>query len=107
MANDQARDNAESSFKKKQRRLLEAQKAMAEHNVAMRAEEAKTARLRALRLARDAALAAAPAPAKPLKVSRAKKKKTAAGAPPIAATVEPEVEPIAADAEPSLKTEQN
>ena len=86
--NDQARDVAESSFKKKQRRLLEAQKAMAEHNVAIRAEDAKTARLKALRLARDAELAAAPPPVKPAKASRAKKKKAAVPA-PAAAAVEP------------------
>ena len=70
--NDQAHDVAESSFKKKQKRLLEGQKAMAEHNAAQRAEEAKTARLRALRLARDAAEALAPPQTK---VAPAKKKK--------------------------------
>ena len=71
MKNDQAHDVAESSFKKKQKRLLEGQKAMAEHNAAQRAEDAKTARLRALRLARDAADALDPAKA----AKGAKKKK--------------------------------
>jgi hypothetical protein len=69
---DQAREVAESSFKKKQRRLLEGQKAMAEYNAALRAENAKTDRLRALRLTRDAAEKMAPA--KGTKVSSAKKK---------------------------------
>jgi hypothetical protein len=86
---DQAHDVAESSFKKKERRLLEGQKAMAEHNAAVRSVDANTARLKALRLARDAAEALAPA--KPAKVSTAKKKKKiAAASPPIAAAIKPE-----------------
>ena len=64
---------------------------MAEHDAAARSVDANTARLRALRLARDAAEAENPAPAKPAKVSPAKKKKKiAAASPPVAATIEPE-----------------
>jgi hypothetical protein len=84
---DQTRDAAESSFKKKERRLSEGRKAMAEHDAAARSVDANTARLRALRLARDAAESAAPAPVKPAKVSRAKKK-IAAASPPVAAAIE-------------------
>jgi hypothetical protein len=82
----QSHDAAESSFKKKERRLSEGRKAMAEHDAAARAVDANTARLRALRLARDAAEALAPA--KAVKVSPAKKKKKiAAASPPIAAAI--------------------
>jgi len=52
----QARDRAEAIFKKKQERLLEGQKATAEYEAARLATREKTARLRALRLARDIAL---------------------------------------------------
>ena len=83
---DKARDVAESSFKKKERRLQDGRKAMAEHDAAMRSVDANTARLRALRLARDAAESATPA--KAAKVSRAKKK--IAASPPVAAVIEPE-----------------
>jgi hypothetical protein len=51
----QARDRAEAIFKKKEERLLDGQKAMAEYEAARLAMREKTARLRALRLARDAA----------------------------------------------------
>jgi hypothetical protein len=88
---DQTREVAESSFKKRERRIQEGRKAMAEHDAAMRSVDANTARLRALRLARDAAEAENVAPAKPAKVSRAKnKKKIAAASPPVAAAIEPE-----------------
>jgi hypothetical protein len=50
----QARDLAEASFKKKEAQLREGQKAMAEYNMDRRALRDKTARLKALRLARDA-----------------------------------------------------
>jgi len=50
----QARDRAEAIFKKKEERL-DGQKAMAEYEAAHLAMREKTARLRALRLARDAA----------------------------------------------------
>jgi hypothetical protein len=50
---NQARDRAEAIFKKKEERLREGQKAMAEYEAARLATREKTARLRALRLARD------------------------------------------------------
>jgi hypothetical protein len=91
----QVHDTAESSFKKRERRITEGRKAMAEHDAAARAVDANTARLRALRLARDAAEALAPA--KPVKGSSAKKKtasakKIAAAPAPVAAVVESEGE---------------
>jgi hypothetical protein len=51
-----ARDRAEAAFKKKEQQLREGQQAMAEYEAARAATREKTARLRALRLARDAAL---------------------------------------------------
>ena len=51
----QARDRAEAIFKKKEERLLDGQKAMAEYEAAHLAMREKTAQLRVLRLARDAA----------------------------------------------------
>jgi hypothetical protein len=51
----QARDRAEAIFKKKQERLRDGQKATAEYEAARLATREKTARLRALRLARDIA----------------------------------------------------
>jgi hypothetical protein len=88
---DRAHDTAESSFKKRERRISEGRKAMAEHDAAARAVDANTARLRALRLARDAAEALAPA--KTAKGSPAKKKtssakKIAAAPAPVAAVIE-------------------
>ena len=47
---NQARDRAEAIFKKKEERLREGQKAMAEYEAARLATREKTARLRALRL---------------------------------------------------------
>ncbi len=85
----QARDAAESSFKKKERRISEGRKAMAEHDAALRSVDANTARLRALRLARDAAEKMAPAKTAKAKVSAAKKKKIAPASPPVAAAIEP------------------
>ena len=55
MNSDQPQDRAEALFKKKQERLREGQQAMAEYQADRRAEGEKTARLQALRLARDAA----------------------------------------------------
>jgi hypothetical protein len=49
-----ARDRAEAAFKKKEQQLREGQQAMAEYHAARSATREKTARLRALRLARDA-----------------------------------------------------
>jgi hypothetical protein len=51
-----ARDRAEAIFKKKEERLREGQQATAEYEAARLATQEKTARLRALRLARDAGL---------------------------------------------------
>jgi hypothetical protein len=51
---DEAHRRAEALFKKEQQ-LREAQQAMAKYQVELRAMREKTARLRALRLARDAA----------------------------------------------------
>ena len=51
----QAHDRAEAAFKKKETQLREGRKAMAEYNANRIAIREKTARLRALRLARDAA----------------------------------------------------
>jgi len=55
MNSHQPQDRAEALFKKKQERLREGQQAMAEYQADRRAVGEKTARLRALRLARDAA----------------------------------------------------
>jgi hypothetical protein len=52
---ERARDLAEAKFKKKQERLADGPKAMAEYQASRDAVREKTARLRALRLARDAA----------------------------------------------------
>ena len=51
-----ARDRAEAAFKKKEQQLREGQQAMAEYHAARSATREKTARLRALRLAREAGL---------------------------------------------------
>ena len=51
---DEARRRAEALFKKEQQ-LREAQQAMAEYQTGLHMMREKTARLRALRLARDAA----------------------------------------------------
>jgi hypothetical protein len=62
-------DRAEALFNKKEQREREGHKAMAEYEAEQRATREKTAKLRALRLARDAALKEAPpaAPAAPAK----------------------------------------
>ena len=59
-------DRAEALFNKKEQRDRDGQKAMAEYEAEQRAVREKTAKLRALRLARDAALKQAP-PAAPAK----------------------------------------
>ena len=53
MNTDEARRRAETLFKKEQQ-LREAQQAMTEYQAGLRMMREKTARLRALRLARDA-----------------------------------------------------
>jgi len=55
MHSHQAQERAEALFKKKQDRLRDGEQAMAEYQAERRAIIEKTARLRALRLARDAA----------------------------------------------------
>jgi hypothetical protein len=98
---EQNRDAAESSFKKKERRITEGRKAMAEHDAAARSVDANTARLRALRLARDAAEKLNPP--KPAKASPGKKKKKiTAASPPGAAAIEAE-----ADKQPSPQTQSD
>jgi len=62
-------DRAETLFNKKEQRERDGHKAMAEYEAEQRAVREKTAKLRALRLARDAALAQAP-PAAPAKKKR-------------------------------------
>ena len=61
----QARDRAEAIFAKKQERLRDGQTAMAEYEAARLATREKTARLRALRLARDLARKTLPAQKQP------------------------------------------
>jgi hypothetical protein len=55
LSSKEARDLAESKFKKKEKQLKEAEKAFADYLAEERRVQEKTARLRALRLARDAA----------------------------------------------------
>lgn len=78
MADHSKKDEAQAQFAKTQK-VEEGRKAMAEYEAAAIAVRAKTERLRALRLARDAELAKnAPAKAAPRKKS-AKATKAAAG----------------------------
>ena len=56
-----ARDRAEAAFKKKEQQLREGQQAMAEYHAARSATREKTARLRALRLARAGLKTSVPA----------------------------------------------
>lgn len=73
-----AHDQAEASFKKKEERLREGAQAMAEYRAAGNAVDAKTARLKSLRLAKEEADRAAklsdkPAPSKSKPVAAGKK----------------------------------
>lgn len=79
MSNNPAVARAESAFAKKEQRAREGEAAMSAYRAEARATDAKTARLRALRLAkeaadREAALAAPPPKpaAKPRTVRKAK-----------------------------------
>jgi len=63
MDSHQARARAEASFKKEER-AREGAKAMMEYEAEVRATQEKTARLRAQRLARDAAAASTAVPAR-------------------------------------------
>jgi hypothetical protein len=58
---EEARKRADASFKKKELQAREGAKAMADYEAAAHAVEKKTARLKALRLAKEAADAQAPA----------------------------------------------
>lgn len=73
MAERSKKDEAQAQFDKVQR-ANDAKKAMADYEAEAAAMRAKTARLRALRLARDAELAAAAPAAAPKKKPAAKKK---------------------------------
>ncbi len=55
MNSEAARQRADAIFKKKEKAVLEGQKAMQEYKASIEATKRKTARLRALRLARDEA----------------------------------------------------
>jgi len=67
---EKARGRAEASFQKKQEQAREGEKAMMEYEAAARAVLKKTARLRALRLAKEAAEAAAKINSKPLTAAK-------------------------------------
>ena len=60
---DRNNDRAEAAFKKKDDRLRDGAQAMAQYEADQRTMREKTARLRALRLARDAAAKQEAAPA--------------------------------------------
>jgi hypothetical protein len=75
-----AQARAEASFKKKEIQLREGAKAMAEYQAAGRAEREKTARLKLLREAKQAAEAKAEAAAKDEAVVAATKGKASEGA---------------------------
>jgi len=64
MNTDAARARAEAQFKKKEEQAREGERAKAEYEAKQRAVREKTARLRALRLARDAARQAPVSPIK-------------------------------------------
>jgi hypothetical protein len=57
-----ARQRAEAIFKKKEKAFLEGQEAMQEYKAGIEATSQKTARLRALRLAREKMAAKQPPP---------------------------------------------
>jgi hypothetical protein len=71
-----ARELADSKFKKKEMQLLDGRMAMAEYAAARRAVSENTARLRALRMARDAAAGLAAAENAATSAGRKNKKKT-------------------------------
>ena len=73
MAEKSRKHDAGVQFAKLQR-SEDAKKAASEYETAATALRAKTARLKALRLARDAELAAAPKPPAPVKKAAGKKK---------------------------------
>ena len=65
MTLDQAKARAEASFKRKEEQAAQGAKAWAEYQAEQRATAEKTERLRALRLAREAAGGPAPESRKP------------------------------------------
>ena len=77
MADKSKKDDGQAQFAKLQR-ANDAKAAMSEYEAEVEATRVKTAQLRALRLAREAELAAAAAAAPPKKKPAAKKKKAAA-----------------------------
>jgi len=72
---DNSDKNAANSQFRKLRQAEDGKRAMLDYENAAAANRAKTARLRALRLARDAELAAAAAATPPVKKKAAKKEK--------------------------------
>jgi hypothetical protein len=78
MADKSKKHDASIQFAKLHR-AEDAKKATSEYETAATALRAKTERLRALRLARDAELAAVPKPSTPAKKTVMRKKKTSAG----------------------------
>ena len=72
MADGSSKDNAQRQFAKLQR-ADDAKRAVADYEAEAAALRAKTARLKALRLARDAEIAAAAPPAAPEKKKKAAK----------------------------------
>jgi hypothetical protein len=67
---DIAKSKAEASFKRKEQQAREGAVAMSEYIAGQNAVRAKTERLRALRLAKEAAKDAAPAKPEPKKATR-------------------------------------
>lgn len=78
MADQSKKDTANAEFKKAQR-AEDGRKAMSDYEAQAAAERTKTARLKAARLARDAALPVTPPKAAPKKKKSAKKGKGASG----------------------------
>jgi len=74
MSSDQTRQRAEQSFKKEDR-ARDAQKAMMEYEAQARAIREKTARLKALRLAKEAKAQAEEPPARPTERRRTRRHK--------------------------------
>ena len=78
MADKSKNHDANVQFAKLQR-AEDAKRATSEYETAATALRAKTERLKALRLARDAELAAAPKPSTPARKTIARKKKVSSG----------------------------
>ncbi len=74
MASDQVRQRAEKSFKQ-EKRARDGRKAMSEYEAQARATREKTARLKALRLAKEAEVQTEEPPAKPSKRRPARREK--------------------------------